>query len=98
MPSQRQAGDGGHGQMNAVAQRVARHQQPREPMRQRIDDGNFEREPAVVDQQRKYVALGEKPPRAFGKTVQCRQQRRRRLRLAERLHANACAASKSSGI
>ncbi len=47
---QRQAGNGGQRQMHALAQRVARLQDMRQPMRQRVDDRNFQAEPAVVDQ------------------------------------------------
>ena len=41
--------------------RIAGHQQSREPVRQRIDDGHFEREPAVVDQERKDIAVAKQP-------------------------------------
>ena len=50
---------------------------------------DFEREPPVVDQERKHVALGEQPSGAFGEAVQCREQRRRGLRLTERFDADA---------
>ena len=58
-------------------------------MSERIDDGDFESKPAIIDQERKAVALAEKPFRPFGETMQARKQRRRCLRRAERFNARA---------
>ena len=50
---QRQAGDRRHREMHAVAQRIADFKEPRQAMRQRVDDGDFEAEPRVADRRRR---------------------------------------------
>ena len=83
-PIDRQAGDGGHFKMHALAERIARHQHARQAMRQRVDDGDFEAEAPVVDQCRKVIALAQQSLGALGEPVQAIEQRRRCPRLAER--------------
>ena len=74
--------------MHAVGERITHHKQPRQPMRQRIDHCDFEAEAAIFDQERKGVALAQQALGPLGEPMQLGEQRRRRLLLAERFHAD----------
>ena len=79
----------GAGQMHAIMQRIARHKNARQPMRQRVDDRDFEAEAPIVDQDWKVVAFAQQSLGVPGKPVQTNQQRRRRLRRVERFDIRA---------
>ena len=75
--------------MHAIAQRIARHENARQAMRQRVDDRDFKAEAPIADQDRKVIAVAQQPLGVPGKPVQTYQQRRRCLRRVERLDRGA---------
>ena len=72
-------------------------QDPRQPVRQRIDDGDFKAEPPVVDRGGKVVAVLKQRSGARRKLVQAIEQRRAGALGAERFHMVPLAASASCG-
>ena len=88
-PSKRESGDRRHGKVHALAQRIARLQDARQPVRQRVDDGNLERKPRVVDRRGKAVALAKQALGARGELVQAIEQSGRSALGAELLDARA---------
>ena len=61
---------------------------PREPMRQGIDDGDFQAEPGVGDRGGEAVAFAQQPFGALGEPMQAIEQRRRCPRGAELLRCS----------
>src|SRR5262249_61212982 len=72
------AGNAGNAEMHFLADWIAVAQNPREPVRERVDDRDFEGKPPVGDRGGESVALGEQRLGAGRELMQTIAQRRRR--------------------